>query len=150
MNFSSRAEFPAYVVDRRLRRRFKALLRRTGARAVLTSTWRVDPVGLYAAKHYGVPFIGVCPDRPKSPRRNEVLLWLKHHPRVTRYAVIDDEDDELDDLPLFETSSRSGLTPKIAKAVERYLKGQTEETMRTNAIKRLGENVVGLLHRDKS
>jgi hypothetical protein len=64
--------------------------------------------------------------------------------------LIDDEDDELDDLPLFQTLSRSGLTPEVAKAVERYLKGQTEETLRTNAIKRLGENVLGLLHRDKS
>ena len=42
--------------------------------------------------------------------------WLKAHPEVTRYAVIDDEDDELDDLPVFQPSAKTGLTPDIAKA----------------------------------
>ena len=67
--------FP-YVVDRRLLARLQKLLNRTGAKVVLSSTWRLDPVGLFAAKHCGVPFIGVCPDKPKSPRRKEILSWL--------------------------------------------------------------------------
>jgi hypothetical protein len=43
-----------------------------------------------------------APDMPKRPRREEILAWLKEHPNVKRYVVIDDEDDELDDLPLFQ------------------------------------------------
>jgi hypothetical protein len=86
-------QFP-YVVDKRLLRRFNRLLDRTGAKVVLSSSWRVDPAGLFAAKHWDVPFIDICPDMPKSPRRREVLTWLRLHPKVTRYAVIDDEDDE--------------------------------------------------------
>jgi hypothetical protein len=31
-----------------------------------------------------------------------MLKWLADHPKVTRFAIIDDEDDELDDLPLFK------------------------------------------------
>jgi hypothetical protein len=142
-------DFP-YVVDKRLLRRFKALLERTGAKAVMSSTWRVDPVGLCAARYFGIPIFDVCPDRPKSPRCNEVKLWLKRHPKVTRYAVIDDEDDELDELPLFQPSKRTGLTLEIARGVERYLAGETDATMRASKVKRLAENVGALLQRNKS
>jgi len=142
-------KFP-YVVDRRLLGRFKRLLDRTHAKVVLTSSWRLDPVGLLAAKYWGVPFIGVVPDRPRSPRRNEILAWLSAHPRVTRFAVLDDEDDDLDDLPLFQPSSRTGLTPEIAGGVERYLTGRSDRTMRSNAIKRLGQNIEALFKRDKT
>jgi hypothetical protein len=141
-------DFP-YIADKRLLRRFRTLLKNTGAKAVMASTWRVDPVGLCAARYFGIPFFDVLPDRPKRPRREEVLLWLKKHPRVRCYAVIDDEDDELDDLPLFQPSARKGLTPEIARGVARYLSGKTDDTMRASAIKRLAENAAGLFHRSK-
>src|SRR5712671_3965140 len=102
-------KFP-YVVDRKLLTRLKTLLERTGAKVVLSSSWRLDPIGLFAAKHWGVPFIDVCPDMPKRSRRDEVLTWIAHHPKVTRYAIIDDEDDELDELPLFQPSCTTGIT----------------------------------------
>ena len=142
-------KFP-YVVDKKLLARLHGLLERTKARVVLSSSWRCDPVGLLAAKHWGVPFIDVCPDKPKSPRGKEMQQWLADHPRVTRFAVIDDEDDELDDLPLFQPSSETGLTPEIAKGVERYLSGKTDETMRLNAMARLGQNIHSLFKRSKS
>jgi hypothetical protein len=142
-------DFP-YIVDKRLLARFKKLLDRTRARVVLTSSWRLDPIGLYAAKYWGVPFMDVCPDMPKRPRRTEVRSWLTHHPKVTRYVVIDDEDDELDELPLFQPSATTGLTPEIARGVEKYLSGKTQETMRANPIVRLGQNIHSLFKRDKS
>jgi hypothetical protein len=142
-------QFP-YVVDPRLLARLQKLLDRTGAKVVLTSTWRLDPVGRYAARHYGVPFIGTCPDKPRSPRCKEILDWLSDHPRVTRYAVIDDEDDELDQLPLFQPSRKTGITMDIVNGVERYLNGKTDKTMRANAIVRLGQNIHALFKQDKS
>jgi hypothetical protein len=142
-------KFP-YVVDKKLLARFEKLLDRTGAKVVLSSTWRCDPVGLLAAKYWRVPFIDVCPDWPRSPRRNEILAWLSDHPRVTRFAVIDDEDDELDDLPLFQPSSKTGLTAQLSKGVERYLEGDTDETLRANFVVRLEQNIQSLFKRDKS
>ena len=142
-------KFP-YIVDRKLLKRFTGLLERTKAKVVLSSSWRCDPVGLLAAKHWGVPFIDVCPDKPKSPRGKEMLTWLADHPNVTRFAVIDDEDDELDDLPLFQPSCKTGITPKIVKGVEKYLNGQTDQTMRVNAVVRLGQNIHSLFKREKS
>jgi hypothetical protein len=142
-------KFP-YLVDKKLLRRFKGLLDRTKAKVVLSSSWRCDPVGLLAAKHYDVPFIDVCPDKPKSPRGKEMLKWLAEHPAVTRFAIIDDEDDGLDDMPLFQPSSKTGITPEIVKGVEKYLSGTTDETMRLNAMVRLGQNIHSLFKRDKS
>jgi hypothetical protein len=142
-------KFP-YVVDKKLLARFKTLVRRTGAKVVLSSTWRCDPVGLFAAKHWGIPFIDVCPDRPRSPRRREITSWLADHPKVTRFVVIDDEDDELDDLPLFQPSSKTGLTGKIVKGVEKYLNGETDRTIRDEAVTRIGQNILGLFKRNKS
>src|SRR3569833_254585 len=85
-----------YFVDDRLLDKITELVRKTGATVVLSSTWRVDPVGLLAAKYYQVPFDDVCPDLPGAPRCEEVITWLRQHPDVTRYVVLDDDDDCLD------------------------------------------------------
>jgi hypothetical protein len=69
---------------------------------------------------------------------------------VSRYAVIDDEDDGLDDMPLFQPSSKTGLSSEIAEGVRRYLARETNETMRANVLVRLGQNVHSLFKRDKS
>jgi len=139
-----------YIIDKKIVRRLKRLLLRTGAKVVLSSTWRIDPIGCYAAKYWGVPVFDVCPDLPKSPRCKEILAWLADHPRVTRYVVIDDEDDELDELPLFQPSASVGLTMEMVRGVERYLAGKTEKTMRANVIERVGQNIHSLFKRDKS
>jgi hypothetical protein len=139
-----------YVVDKKLLTRLKKLLKKTGAKIVLSSTWRIDPIGLLAAKHWGIPFIDCCPDMPKSPRCKEIRTWLAKHPKVTRYAIIDDEDDELDDLPLFQPSASSGLTTRIADVVEKYLAGKSDETVRASPIVRMVQNIESIFKRDKS
>jgi HAD domain in Swiss Army Knife RNA repair proteins len=141
--------FP-YVVDDRLLVRFRELVRRTGAFVVLSSTWRVDPVGRLAAKFYEVPFNDVCPDMPGAPRCEEMLSWLRHHPEVIRYVVLDDSDDCLDQLPLFQPSAKTGLTDDIASGISEYLAGRSDKDMRANAIKRFGQNLHALFGRDKS
>ena len=85
-------KFP-YIVDPGLLAIFKDLVSRTGATVVLSSSWRTDPVGLLAAKFYGVPFMDVCPDIPGVSRCEEMLQWLSAHQEVHRFVVIDDESD---------------------------------------------------------
>jgi hypothetical protein len=126
-----------YIVDEKLLKMLRELLDRTSAKVVLTSSWRIDPIGLYAAKYWGIPHYGVCPDLPGRSRKDEILIWLGEHPTVTRYAVIDDEDDELDDLPLFQPSGKYGLTSEIVRGVERFLNEETDETMRSGWLKQL-------------
>jgi HAD domain in Swiss Army Knife RNA repair proteins len=82
---------------------------------------------------------------PKRPRRDEIRAWLKKHPKVTRFAVIDDEDDELDELPLFQPSAAIGLTGKIVRGVVKYLNGKADEDMRSGRVERLLQNVQAAL-----
>jgi hypothetical protein len=74
---------------------------------------------------------------PERPRRDEIIAWLKAHPDIERYAVIDDEDDELDDLPLFQLSARAGLSDEIVNGVVAYLTGRTDKDMRRSRLKRV-------------
>ena len=74
-------KFP-YVVDKRLLVRFNRLLEKTGAKVVLSSTWRYDPAGLFSAKHWRIPFIDITPDMPKRPRRDEILAGSKSIPEL--------------------------------------------------------------------
>lgn len=71
-------KFP-YIIEKRLLARLKRLVERTGTKVVLSSSWRVDPVGLLAAKYYGIPVYDVCPDMPASARCKEILKWLRGH-----------------------------------------------------------------------
>jgi hypothetical protein len=139
-NTSNPRKFP-YIVDPKLLNRLKRLLQRTGAKVVLSSTWRYDPAGIFSAKHWGIPFVDLIPDMPKKPRRDEILAWLKRHPNVERFVVIDDEDDELDQLPLFQPSASTGLTEEIAKGVAKYLDGKTDEDMRSSPAVRVLQNI---------
>ena len=65
----------------------------------------------------------------------------KTYPKVKRFVVIDDEDDELDQLPLFQPSASNGLTEKIATGIANYLAGKTDEDMRCNAVVRVVQNI---------
>ncbi len=134
-----------YVVDPPLLARLQRVLQTTGAQVVLSSTWRYDPAGLFSAYRWGIPFRDVTPDLPNRPRNEEIRLWLARHGEVTRFAVLDDEDDELDSLPLFQPSAATGLTEKIADGLIAFLTGQTDRDMRCNQLKRLTQNLVGIL-----
>ena len=141
--------FP-YIVDPGLLARYLHLAASTDAKTVLLSTWRHDPAGQWSARYYGVPFCDVIPDMPQNSRRDEIRAWLKGHPEVRRYAVIDDEDDELDDLPVFQPSSKTGLTAEIAKAAAAYLNGETEECLRRNWFVRSCQNLMSRFRRKES
>jgi hypothetical protein len=66
-------------------------------------------------------------------------------PQVTRFVVIDDEDDGLDDLPLFQPSATTGLTGEIVRSVVQYLDGKTDKDMRSSRVERLLQNVQSTL-----
>jgi hypothetical protein len=138
-----------YIVDPPLLERFKRVVATTGARVVLSSTWRYDPAGLFSAQHRGIPFLDAIPDLPEQPRRDEIRAWLAEHPEVERFAVLDDEDDELDELPLFQPAASIGLTDQIAQGLVDYLTGKTERDMRSNRLTRLLQNLRSMIERHR-
>lgn len=133
-------KFP-FIVDPTLLARLRRLLDSTGAQVVLASSWRFDPVGMLAVKYYEVPFTDTIPDEPNEPRCKEILDWLGAHPDVERFIVIDDQDDELDPLPLFQPTRNTGLTDEIVKAAVDYLNGKTDKDMRRNKLVRICQNI---------
>lgn len=137
-------KFP-FIVDAVLLRRLERLRGLTGAEVVLSSSWRFDPAGMFSAKYYGVPFIDTIPDLPGRPRCEEILAWLDGRPDVERYIVIDDEDDELDPLPLFQPSRSTGLTHEMVDAAADYLNGKTDKDMRRSKLIRIVQNLGSVL-----
>jgi hypothetical protein len=137
-------KFP-FMVDPVLLGRLKRLLEITGVQIVLSSDWRYDPAGIFSARHYGIPFIDVTPDLPGEPRCNPIREWLRRHPDIERFIVIDDEDDELDDFPLFQPLRSTGLTDEIVEAAARYLSGKTDEDSRRSILVRVCQNLCSML-----
>jgi HAD domain in Swiss Army Knife RNA repair proteins len=133
------------VIDQALLARLKKLLQDTSAEVVLSSTWRHERDGLASAKQLGIPFMDVLPDMRPHPRSEEIVAWLEAHREVRRFAVIDDDDDCLDSLPLFQPSAAAGLTDKLAKAAADYLNGKTDKDMRRNAIVRTFQRAISYL-----
>jgi hypothetical protein len=133
------------MVDPVLLGRLRRLLEITGAQVVLSSNWRYDPAGIFSARHYGIPFIDVTPDLPGEPRCNPIREWLRRHPDIERFIVIDDEDDELDDFPLFQPLRSTGLTDEIVEAAARYLSGKTDEDSRRSMLVRVCQNLCSML-----
>jgi hypothetical protein len=142
-------KFP-YFIDKKLLARLRGLIDATGALIVLSSTWRLDPIGVMAARHFGIPIFDLSPDMPGDARFKEIKAWLSAHPGVERYAVIDDEDDDIDGLPLFQPSSKTGLNEEIVQGVAAYLNGESDRTMRNNRVIRVFQGIYSLFKRDKS
>jgi len=137
-------KFP-FIVDPVLLGRLNRLLGLTDTKVVLSSNWRYDPAGMFSARHYGIPFIDTIPDLPNEPRCNPICDWLRHHPDVERFIVIDDEDDQLDALPLFQPSRSTGLTDEMVRGAAAYLNGKTNKDMRRNKLIRMFQNLGSLL-----
>lgn len=93
----------------------------TGCDVVLSSSWRLHPDGVAAVEERVVKVIDKTPLIVKGSRGDEINLWLKGHPEVTRHAILDDDSDFYDNQPLFKTTFEYGLTGEIARQVIDYL-----------------------------
>ncbi len=94
----------------------------TGCEVVLSSSWRHSEKGVKQVNKRVVKLLDCTPSSLDAVRGWEIRTWLKDHPKVTRYAILDDESfDMLYEQPLFKTSWEEGLTEEIAKNVTDYL-----------------------------
>lgn len=103
---------------------FNQLVQDTGASVVISSTWKDRPEyrgDLEALKQTlqegGVNvtnIIGVTPNI--GPRVTEICVWLRHHPEVSGFAVLDDNVGGMHTLTphLVLTQTSTGLVPEDA------------------------------------
>jgi HAD domain in Swiss Army Knife RNA repair proteins len=110
--------------------RFKTLVTSANARVVLASTWRHETGGLRKARELGIPFEDVLPDLRPHSRGTEVKAWLADHPNVERFAIIDDDDDGYEDMPLFQPNPYKGLSGEVAAAVAEFFAGIRDDDYR--------------------
>ena len=120
------------MLDPILVERFNRLVEETGAKVVLSSSWRLDTDWYEKMLKGGLKctFLGRTPRMPRpvgtsaeyAERGKEILEWLSINPYgVSAYAIIDDDPDFLPDQPLFRTSFKTGLTDEICEAVKSHL-----------------------------
>jgi HAD domain in Swiss Army Knife RNA repair proteins len=99
-----------HTIDPTLLDRFKRLRTALDARVVFVSTWRHELGGARRAHDLGIPFEDVVPDLRPCSRGDEVRAWLRSHPDVTRFVIMDDDDDGYGDMPLFQPNPYMGLS----------------------------------------
>ena len=91
---------------------------------VLSSTWRLSDSGCRLLRFtFRHRLIAATPVIWNVPRREEILAWLKDHPLVTRFVVIDDDvDAEIPGKPFVRTDfENGGLTAELAEQVRSFL-----------------------------
>lgn len=101
----------------------------TGCAIVVSSSWRHHPDGMKTIREKfndvidKTPYLNHLVNYEDKPRGHEIQAWLDKHPEVTRYAILDDDSDMLDEQKpaFFQTTFQHGLTKEIAKKVTDYL-----------------------------
>jgi hypothetical protein len=92
---------------------------------VLSSSWRHSEDGCEEVRRQVMPFADVTPDfHGTTSRGTEIKAWLGKHPEVTRYAILDNNSDMLDEqMPNFFKTKwfGRGLTEEIANKVIDHL-----------------------------
>src|SRR4051812_45577640 len=115
-------------IDSKLLAIYKAMLARVDAAVVLSSSWRLIPTLHAHLKERDVNFADVTPSMDpalKFCRGHETQLWLDEHPEVTRYAILDDDDDMLEHQTpnFFQASCGTGLTEELAGRIVAHMLG---------------------------
>lgn len=98
-------------------RRLNRLCHETGARIVISSTWRLgyhdcESLLLGFAKHrMTAPIVGMTPDLCGRPRGEEIAAWIGDNSPDSPFVILDDDSDmgELA-IRLIKTSFETGLT----------------------------------------
>lgn len=97
----------------------------TGAKIVLSSSWRGWPEGEEEIRKKVYDFIDCTKHVPDEDavRGDEIKEWLDRHPEVERYAILDDDSDMLLEQMdhLFRTEWETGINPEIADKIIAYL-----------------------------
>jgi hypothetical protein len=101
------------------------VVKTTGAEIVLSSSWRLEESNLSlvrAALGRSGLKIKDCTPFLRMARIQEIKQWIKDHPEVTKFVILDDDEDAGFGLDgFFQTDPEVGFTSKIAEKIVLYL-----------------------------
>lgn len=109
-----------------------SIIERTGARIVVSSTWRLlfslpDLRGLLAEWGMKGIVLDRTPEFPQRPRGDEIAHWIEEYEtrrgEIESFVILDDDGDMGKLLPrLVQSEFESGLTPELAERAIEILK----------------------------
>lgn len=117
---------PFLGIDPILAKQVRKIVESTGCMVVLSSTWRLSVFDRTKVMYEVVPFMDITRELVGQIRGAEIKDWLERarqyaHYDITRYAILDDDDDFYPGQPLFKTSFKTGLTEEITDLVIKHL-----------------------------
>ena len=138
-------------IDEKRLRQLKRIVRATGAKIVLTSTWRIfynldtkeqtEQTGKYLANKFRrahLKVYGKTPDIYWAHRGDEIKAWLEEHTEVDQFVILDDEMfngyEKYNYMQhfiktIYRTENEwAGLTPYLANRAIDILNGNLPET----------------------
>lgn len=101
----------------------KKILKETGAKIILSSTWRFSPLGIKAVQEAVGEVLDITPNNNGlTSRGNEIKQWLDSHP-VEKYAIIDDNVDMLKEQSphFFQCPWNDGITSELTERIIKHL-----------------------------
>lgn len=114
-------------IDEEMTALFAQVVKSTGAKVVLSSSWRLEEVSKKmvegALAVYGVKIMDSTPSWLIRRRDKEISAWLDSNPRVTKYAILDDNPDAGIGMEenFFKTDPETGLDGFTAEAMIDHL-----------------------------
>lgn len=103
------------------------VLERTGAKVVISSTWRLLTPELELTTYlrnqgFRGEIVGMTPDDERTGfRGNEIKRWLEADGKTGLYAVVDDSSDFYPDQPRVRTTWKEGLMPEHVEELVQLL-----------------------------
>lgn len=73
------------------------LVKETDAEIILSSTWRLNPKGIESIEKYARIKIKDKTPRLNDIRGKEIKQYLEEHKEITRYVILDDDTDMLEE-----------------------------------------------------
>lgn len=94
------------------------IVRKTDAKIVLTSTWRLDDKHMAVLRarlaEYGLQIHDTTDSFIESGRANQIIEWLRNHKYIENYIIIDDECFDISiffkDKNILQINPEYGLT----------------------------------------
>jgi len=119
------AEFVS--VDRRLLKLFMEWWEKRDIELVLSSSWRHSKYMTNYLIDLGLKFYCYTPSSFSAhKRRREIDTWLRNHPEVTHYAILD--DIAVGGKGFVQTSPKHGVRQKNLDKLDKILETYGEET----------------------